>query len=911
VRFVSALALVALLWPTASPAQVVRVSVSTAGEQGNRGSLQPSISGSGRFVAFISAAVSLVPDDVTPQLSDVLVHDRDADADGVFDEPGAVATTRVSNRADGASANGSCHSVSITADGRFGVFISNATDLVAGVSEPRDHVYRFDRTADRLLLVSVNDAGVPADRHSSSPRISDDGRYVVFVSAAANLGDGSTPAVFLRDVQTATTVQISERLPRDTDVLFPNLEELHEHWTFGSADISADGTTAAFSMVRTRTEVIRFPGEPFNLPHVIRRETGSLHSVSVSTPSISRVVGSGVRLLLSAAGDAFIVTRGQPPATEAPVSLFWLHPETGRFAIIGHARHAYAWSRDGRSVVTRDVEHGSDADASFFDLVLQRWWPLPFGAASGSLSSDGRFFAFDSTRSTLVPHDTNGVSDVFVADLHAIPFDTDADTLDDRWELFFGLSVSSAGGDDGAAGDPDGDGVTNAQEQLAGTHPRGTSQRHLAEGAGGTFFDTRYDVFNPSAGQSVTGLLVFTRPGGAAISEPLALTPSQHQALAASQVSGLTGEFSVTLESDAPLVVERTMTWAGSDRYGSHAETAIAAPSATWYLAEGSTVADFNLFYLLQNPRPVAATAAVRFLRPNAAPVVRTYELPPRSRLTIHVNEVPGLADTDVAAAVESTQPIVVERAMYADRAGQLLGLGHGGLGAPRPSTTWYLAEGATGPFFDAYVVIANPSTSPAALSVRFLTDRGTTVTREVTVAPERRVSLFVDAMAGLEDTSFATVVTSTNGVPVVVERAMYWPGGFYDYYEGHSSVGVTAPATRWATAGGWEGGAEDAQTYVLIANVSDTPGQARIRVLAPISSAFSDVVDLPPNSRTTVPLRRFVDPAVLTESRRFPVVVESLGASPVPIVVERATYATVHGVVWAAGVNAFATPVP
>jgi hypothetical protein len=45
--------------------------------------------------------------------------------------------------------------------------------------------------------------------------------------------------------------------------------------------------------------------------------------------------------------------------------------------------------------------------------------------------------------------------------------------------------------------------------------------------------------------------------------------------------------------------------------------------------------------------------------------------------------------------------------------------------------------------------------------------------------------------------------------------------------------------------------------------------------------------------------------------SHRFPVVVESIGAAPVPIVVERATYLTVNGVLWAAGANALATPVP
>ena len=63
--------------------------------------------------------------------------------------------------------------------------------------------------------------------------------------------------------------------------------------------------------------------------------------------------------------------------------------------------------------------------------------------------------------------------------------------------------------------------------------------------------------------------------------------------------------FSTVIESDQPLVADRVMTWGGG--YGSHSETATAAPSTTWFLAEGATHGAFQLFYLLQNP---AATPA-------------------------------------------------------------------------------------------------------------------------------------------------------------------------------------------------------------------------------------------------------------------------------------------------------------
>ena len=66
-------------------------------------------------------------------------------------------------------------------------------------------------------------------------------------------------------------------------------------------------------------------------------------------------------------------------------------------------------------------------------------------------------------------------------------------------------------------------------------------------------------------------------------------------------------EFSTLIESDVPIVADRTMTWNASG-YGSHAETSLAAPASTWYLAEGATHSGFNLFYLIQNPTPTATT---------------------------------------------------------------------------------------------------------------------------------------------------------------------------------------------------------------------------------------------------------------------------------------------------------------
>ena len=199
----------------------------------------------------------------------------------------------------------------------------------------------------------------------------------------------------------------------------------------------------------------------------------------------------------------------------------------------------------------------------------------------------------------------------------------------------------------------------------------------------------------------------------------------------------------------------------------------------------------FQLFYLLQNPQTTPTTATVRFLLPSGAPLVRTYDLPAGSRTTIYVNTIPTLEATDVSADISATQPIAVERAMYRSAAGQVFALGHAAAAVAQPSTNWFFAEGATGSFFDTYLLLANPSSQPAQVQVQYLRDIGGAVTQTYTVAANSRFSIYVDGVPGVESANFGARVTSD--VAIIAERAMYWAGGFFDYYEGHVSAGATA----------------------------------------------------------------------------------------------------------------------
>jgi hypothetical protein len=145
---------------------LVRVSVASNGSQGSCTSacqgvlVGPSITESGRFVAFESVHRDLVPGDTNGQV-DVFVRDRDLDADGVFDEPGSVATVRVSVASDGSQAAGQSAGAHISSNGRWVIFGSSANNLDPADTDPGWDFFVRDRDADEDGLFDEDPALQP------------------------------------------------------------------------------------------------------------------------------------------------------------------------------------------------------------------------------------------------------------------------------------------------------------------------------------------------------------------------------------------------------------------------------------------------------------------------------------------------------------------------------------------------------------------------------------------------------------------------------------------------------------------------------------------------------------------------------------------------------------------------------
>jgi len=348
-----------------------RVSVDTAGFEGNNTSFRPDISGDGRYVTYASYATNLVVGD-SNGLADIFLHDR---LTGI--------TSRISVDSFGTEANSASEKAEISADGTTVAFFSFATNLVAGDTNGAFDCFVHEIATGLTTRVSISSGGVEANAMCGSffPDISADGRFVTFDSYADNLVLGDTNGywdIFVHDRMTGLTTRASVStagVQGNGDSISPSISDDGNQvafFSFASDLVAGDTNVAQDCFVHDRT-------------------TGVTTRVSVDSGGIEGEYDSSAAVI---SGDGTVVA--------------FISPSTNLVA--GDTNAAL-------DVFVHEISSGITTRASLTNGGAQ----ANSSSNSPDISADGKMVAFTSSATNLVTGDTNGLSDVFVRDRNPGP----------------------------------------------------------------------------------------------------------------------------------------------------------------------------------------------------------------------------------------------------------------------------------------------------------------------------------------------------------------------------------------------------------------------------------------------------------------------------------------------------------
>ncbi len=400
-----------------------RVSIPSDGGQANGPSALPSLSADGRYVAFASRASNLVPND-TNGVEDVFVHDVLTGQ-----------TSRVSRSSAGEQANAASYSPAISPDGRYVVFVSDATNLVNVDTNFSSDIFWHDRQTGQTRRVSISSSGVQPNDHSVSPDVSAGGRYVVFQSFASNLVSGDTNLasdIFLHDIQTGQTRRVSL-----------SSSGAQGNGSSMSPQISTDGRVVVFRSAAPNL----VGGDTNDVADIFVRwlDSGETRRVSVSSNGAQANGDSNAPVISNDAQYVAFVSSASNLVgddTNAVTDVFSHHllsGQTERLSVDSSGNQSdegidphLSISAEGRFVAFASPATNLVADDTnkYADVFIHdRWSGLTerlsvnssdqqanLESYHPSLSADGRYAAFDSFASNLVTGDTNAASDVFLRD---------------------------------------------------------------------------------------------------------------------------------------------------------------------------------------------------------------------------------------------------------------------------------------------------------------------------------------------------------------------------------------------------------------------------------------------------------------------------------------------------------------
>jgi Tol biopolymer transport system component len=387
-----------------------RISLGPGGIEGNDASTDPSISSDGMHVAFMSFATNLVAGGTNGK-THIFVRERQT---GI--------TTLVSVDSAGTEGNGDSSAPSISGDGRYVAFVSDADNLVGGDSNGFFDIFVHDLQSGATTRVSVDSGGGEGDGPSFNPSISEDGRYVAFDSDAD---------LVLPDVWGVYEIYVHDRTTGATERVSVDSTGSQGNNHSYSPSISGDGRYVAFE---SAADNLVAGDTPFTMGGFIDifvhdRTTGATTRVSVDSLGGE---GNGESSAPSISAD------GRYVAFQSDATNLVAGDTNGSTDIFIHDRDT---DRNG----TYDEVGGT----STARVSVDSFGTEGDGESSApSISADGRYVAFQSDASNLVPGDTNGSTDIFIHDR-----DTDRNGTYDEVGGTSTARVSVASGGDEGNGD--------------------------------------------------------------------------------------------------------------------------------------------------------------------------------------------------------------------------------------------------------------------------------------------------------------------------------------------------------------------------------------------------------------------------------------------------------------------------
>lgn len=306
----------------------------------------------------------------------------------------------------------------------------------------------------------------------------------------------------------------------------------------------------------------------------------------------------------------------------------------------------------------------------------------------------------------------------------------------------------------------------------------------LAEGSTGQGdsggFETWVLVSNPGE-ENANIAVTYLTPNGRVEGPGFALSAGSRSSIRVSDV--VPNEYSVSsmVESDRPVVAERSVYWSTPTTHWEEAHNSIGTMGLArqWYLAEGSTGIDasgsFETWAVVGNPTDVISNVQIEYQTPAGRVEGPSLVMGPYSRTSVNASDsVPN--EFSVSTRVISDNPVVAERAVYWNTATTTRLAAQSSVGSQSPSRVWDIAEGSTAQTplggFETWILVQNPGDDAVVVTILYMTPDGPVPGPRATLAPRSR-STFAVGDTVPNEWSVSTRITATG--PVAAEVALYW----------------------------------------------------------------------------------------------------------------------------------------